>query len=732
MSTWNCTCCESEGAGKAVPPAISEAAIDVTSERFAAAVAEARMNHIPSRGHVPSGHFHDRRSFDIKVERAPSKDSAKDRRTPSSPSTSGFQVALGYLATEHSREVAALQDEVALLRQQLRRHQPGSASLLEQAVTHRSELDAGIPSLIALEDPAAPPNMDLFDPALLRSKAASSSSGVESIRDTQPHPGLTSVVSRLESLTEALQALVPNRGQDSWKKTEQAIAVPSEVQGSPAVQGAPDNDAKPEPKAVQCKSYQPGAEETRKLDNRDKSNTLVASRKSSGDKHSAEAAEQRMATNPFRQSLQIMRKDAETAEQVRLVRILSVMEWYMDLEEPLREGMFAQVILSQRFEVLCTFVITLNAMFVAVGANWDIQNLGQEPTVTMQVVELLFAIFFMFELIAKLFVHRWYFFANENMRWNVMDSFIVVMAIYDQILIWSKASSSGSNFTFMRSLRLMRMAKLLRVARVMRMFEDLRMMFSSLVGSLTSLFWCFVMLGFMLYMFALIFTQGFTNFLLENLGRVDSTDHEFILENFGGVQQSMMSLYKATTGGEDWRVYYGMVERTGTLYNLIFIFYIGFFQFALFNILTGLFVENALKHAKPNHDTLVFDQRRQQIAEGHAMQAFCHEIDADGTGTISLNEFVKALENEKVKTYLQLQGLDVKDAEMFFRMLLSASDSDEIDISAFVEGATKMKGMATAVDLQTLMFQMAAMRKQNKKVTQQIFDRLDSMTSRLH
>jgi len=274
-----------------------------------------------------------------------------------------------------------------------------------------------------------------------------------------------------------------------------------------------------------------------------------------------------MATNPFRQSLQIMRKDAETAEQVRLVRILSVMEWYMDLEEPLREGMFAQVILSQRFEVLCTFVITLNAMFVAVGANWDIQNLGQEPTVTMQVVELLFAIFFMFELIAKLFVHRWYFFANENMRWNVMDSFIVVMAIYDQILIWSKASSSGSNFTFMRSLRLMRMAKLLRVARVMRMFEDLRMMFSSLVGSLTSLFWCFVMLGFMLYMFALIFTQGFTNFLLENLGRVDSTDHEFILENFGGVQQSMMSLYKATTGGEDWRVYYGMVERTGTLYN---------------------------------------------------------------------------------------------------------------------------------------------------------------------
>jgi len=99
---------------------------------------------------------------------------------------------------------------------------------------------------------------------------------------------------------------------------------------------------------------------------------------------------------------------------------------------------------------------------------------------------------------------------------------------------------------------------------------------------------------------------------------------------------------------------------------------------------------------------------------------------------ISLNEFVKALENEKVKTYLQLQGLDVKDAEMFFRMLLSASYSDEIDISAFVEGATKMKGMATAVDLQTLMFQMAAMRKQNKNVTQQIFDRLDSMTSRLH
>jgi len=143
-------------------------------------------------------------------------------------------------------------------------------------------------------------------------------------------------------------------------------------------------------------------------------------------------------------------------------------------------------------------------------------------------------------------------------------------------------------------------------------------------------------------------------------------------------------------------------------------------------------VETALKHAKPNHDTLVFDQRRQQIADDFAMQSFCHEIDMDGTGTISLNEFVRALENEKVKTYLQVQGLDVKDAEMFFRMLLSTSDSDEVDISAFVQGATKMKGMATAVDLQMLMFQVTALRKQNKKVTQQIFDRLETLTTRLH
>jgi len=61
--------------------------------------------------------------------------------------------------------------------------------------------------------------------------------------------------------------------------------------------------------------------------------------------------------------------------------------------------------------------------------------------------------------------------------------------------------------------------------------------------------------------------------------------------------------------------------------------------------------------------------------------------------------------DERIRTYFELKGLAIKDAELFFQMLGSVSQTEEVDIDAFIAGCMKMKGFALSVDLLSLGFE---------------------------
>merc|ERR1712007_297987 len=58
------------------------------------------------------------------------------------------------------------------------------------------------------------------------------------------------------------------------------------------------------------------------------------------------------------------------------------------------------------------------------------------------------------------------------------------------------------------------------------------------------------------------------------------------------------------------------------------------------------------------------------------------------------------LKDEYVQAYFATLGLDVHDAQMFFKVLTRASGRAEVSIEEFVDRAVKMKGEATSLDLQ--------------------------------
>eukprot|EP00747_Dinoflagellata_sp_TGD_P217702 gnl/TRDRNA2_/TRDRNA2_90070_c0_seq1.p1 gnl/TRDRNA2_/TRDRNA2_90070_c0~~gnl/TRDRNA2_/TRDRNA2_90070_c0_seq1.p1 ORF type:complete len:730 (+),score=165.39 gnl/TRDRNA2_/TRDRNA2_90070_c0_seq1:82-2190(+) len=408
-----------------------------------------------------------------------------------------------------------------------------------------------------------------------------------------------------------------------------------------------------------------------------------------------------------------------------------LLHWFTSLQEPTRSNCLAAAISTPRFDSMCSLVIVAHCLFTAYLADHNIKTLSEEPAAWVLAVEHVFLAFYAAELAARLLVHRLYFFVNDDYRWNMFDLLLVVLGYYDMIMTMSTGANAGgtTNVTFMRVVRILKLVKIFRMFRVMRFFRELRLMLRAIAGSMLSFFWCMLMLFMMLFIFALIFVQGVTTYLLENKNSPDIQDSEayqLLLDSYGSMPTAVLTLYKATTGGADWETFFHVLEPVGWHYAGLFLFYTAFFTIAVFNVLTGIFVDHAMKVSEPERDDLLTDLRKQHTEEVEDVKDLCRKIDLDNSGTISWTEFETCAEDEVMKTYMSLLGLDVKDAAMFFDSLAEAGGSDEVDIDSFVEGCLRMKGPASGIDLQCLSLQVKVLQRSQLELTRHLVARLDT------
>jgi len=387
---------------------------------------------------------------------------------------------------------------------------------------------------------------------------------------------------------------------------------------------------------------------------------------------------------------------------------------WRSLQEPVREGRLAAVIQSQPFEILCGVVILLNSVFTIVRANEGLSMASSRPVGTGDShweaeqarmdknVELGFLCFYVAELILKLKVHGRYFFCNNDARWNVFDVFVVGLAVYQYAYLFlSSGATKGSiGLGFVRSFRIM---KVTRIFRMIRFFRELRTMLNTIIGSFMALFWCLVMLMFILILFSLIFVQSTAGHISENDIGTDQVGE--LMKYFGSVEIAMTSLFMATTGGVDWIQLFGLLSPMGAENAALLLFYIAFFNFAVYNVLTGIFVEHTQKVSRRDRDALTMEQRRKESNVAAQLRRLVMEMDSNRDGKITWEELVSYLRDDKVATFLASIGLDIQDAEVFFKMLSDISDSEEVDMDTFVHGCLRMKGNATSIDMQSLAYE---------------------------
>eukprot|EP00930_Biecheleria_cincta_P039492 TRINITY_DN27147_c0_g1_i1.p1 TRINITY_DN27147_c0_g1~~TRINITY_DN27147_c0_g1_i1.p1 ORF type:complete len:646 (+),score=118.97 TRINITY_DN27147_c0_g1_i1:34-1938(+) len=375
---------------------------------------------------------------------------------------------------------------------------------------------------------------------------------------------------------------------------------------------------------------------------------------------------------------------------------------------------------SSIFEAFSGVLIVTNIMYVAVECEfraeryeWYVEKNQEidEKEGNFIEVEGLFLVLFAVELGFRMAAEGRAFFdwRGKDFTWNVLDTLIVLLDLIVFIFEVFVTASSVSSFSLMRVLRVLRVARVSKVIRVMKLFTELRILMYSIFSCIRSMLWVLVVLILALLLFSILFTSATTS-LLHTLELRKMEENENLRMHFGTVLRSTLSLYQSMTGGNDWDVFYCSLKPLDGVYRLIYLVYITFVLFALANVITGVFVENAKASGKKDREIVIQEEMAVKRRYVNDMRTIFEEMDFDSTGRITWEEFQSTLEDPRVVAYFSALKLDVTDIRHLFR-LLDADNSGEIGYTEFVEGCWSLQGVATSLDTKILRLEVESLRR---------------------
>jgi len=388
---------------------------------------------------------------------------------------------------------------------------------------------------------------------------------------------------------------------------------------------------------------------------------------------------------------------------------------FEQIQEPPRSGMLSRIITAGWFEALCCSAIIANSLMLGFVADNELKQLGERPLEYSEELELVFLCIYVVELLMKLSVHKAYFFCNRDMSWNIFDVTLVMLGVFDILMDKFSTSTAAFNPTFLRMVRFAKLIKIVRTVRVLRFFTQLRILCLATLGSLSSLGWCLLGLTLILYIFGLIFVNGVTTYLISNKNNLDTPFIVDLKANFGSLFDTMTSLYKSTTGGEDWGKFYDLLSPLGSMYALLFLLFVSFFMFAVMNIICGLYVQNVFQKAEPDDVTVLLQKVKANHEKMESVKQMAANMDEDGDGNISLQEFENFAQTPQMNHLLGTLGIEVEEAELLLKMMIASNGlQDSVDFDAFVDGLLRMKGCPSAADVHVLSFQLQLMQKHQR------------------
>jgi hypothetical protein len=363
---------------------------------------------------------------------------------------------------------------------------------------------------------------------------------------------------------------------------------------------------------------------------------------------------------------------------------------------------------SVMFDYISGALIMANALSIGVQADFMARESTDKVPLVMRVIELFFCVAFTAELILRATVDGSKFLSctSSKWKWNFFDTLLVTMQITEELIMFvmdtmnlnEEGQNVGSDFTIMRILRILRLIRIMRLVRVLRFIGELRTIVIQIIGSMRSLCWTCALLVMVMYVVGVYLTQLVSDHMVGLQNDNPDALHGDVMDldaYFGSLGSSILSLYQAITNGISWyELSNPLMKNFSPWIAIVICLYTAFAIFALFNIVTGVFVESALDAATKDKETLLY----------HSLLALWNKArgDKDYITHERLKECVTDLADEQMyesmKMYFEAINLSTDEHRFLFE-LLDIDGSGSIDFLEFVNGCFHLRGPAKALDL---------------------------------
>ena len=134
-----------------------------------------------------------------------------------------------------------------------------------------------------------------------------------------------------------------------------------------------------------------------------------------------------------------------------------------------------------------------------------------------------------------------------------------------------------------------------------------------------------------------------------------------------------------------------VLEKLGWGFSIPFLIYVTLVIFAVIRIVTALFLKETLTCADDDAAVALKEKSRRTRVYKEKLREVFLAADKDGDGNLTPEEFFATLGLPKVRSYLSLLEVNIKDCDPLFEILDDGGDG-VITIEEFCKGILHLKG----------------------------------------
>lgn len=361
------------------------------------------------------------------------------------------------------------------------------------------------------------------------------------------------------------------------------------------------------------------------------------------------------------------------------------------------------IVASMNFEVTVALVIVLNCAIL----GWEMSVPDGEMEGLFSLFEHFFTAFFLVEWILRVIAYGWVWIFEAA---NMADT---VLVFGTGVFIKWFAEPVGLDVGGLRILTVFRSLRLVRLAHAVHLnptYKEMWILIHGLVTSARPLTWTMVIGSSVMYVFAVAGT--------ELVGKSDKfKDDEYAQELFGNFMRSMFTMLQLITLDTYFTEVIRPITDVQPYLAIFFVLFIAIGVFVVLNLITAIIVQNAEDIRKDDKDSLARDAIEAKKNELKHLTELFLEIDADGSGELTREEFFGALGNKKVRDMLDVLEMKVSELQETWEVL---DDGDGLlNIKEFTDGIRRMKGEAKAKDIFDVIKKLETTDRRHKELKRQ-------------